>query len=470
MKLLLIVFALAFQLNSNAQDLSTKAGTPAETAKDKETINAVLESSGRAFKDALIALTEGNKSVSGDKFDKAVESFLYSGLNIREHPKLQRCYSPLIEAIFRTESPDELRLPNFHELSTACSWKWADADFKVAERIIQILKANSRHDESPSTPPVTHSTTEQTGFNSQEFEPSPLDDLAMLDLGPVAPETAGTIDYTRPGPANQSEKLGIKVVRAIDGDTVTRLARRYGASPLEVAKFNGLLPNSMLASGREIKIPFTDLVRSKPLYPLSPTTLCSASIAPDLRSLRLGMHPSDLARIIGKSFTPKSVESVFYVEKIGDQYRRTLNRFEWEKRSMRLGETHTFISARQLSGKPNFDGTESLYFRFFDNTVYMLSIIYMTDGIEWSDARDFVSSVTGKLGLPLAAWRIGPHVGTISCDGFSVTAIVNGNRSSLQLGDTDIALKIESQAAKAFLKRENERKSVELRKKKAFKP
>jgi LysM repeat protein len=36
---------------------------------------------------------------------------------------------------------------------------------------------------------------------------------------------------------------------------VAKLAARYNANATEVAKFNGLLPNSVLGAGREIKIP-----------------------------------------------------------------------------------------------------------------------------------------------------------------------------------------------------------------------
>ena len=47
----------------------------------------------------------------------------------------------------------------------------------------------------------------------------------------------------------------VKVVKAQAGDTVSKLAVRNGADPTEVAKYNGLLPNSVLGAGREIKIP-----------------------------------------------------------------------------------------------------------------------------------------------------------------------------------------------------------------------
>ena len=73
---------------------------------------------------------------------------------------------------------------------------------------------------------------------------------------PVAGNKVSNIVYSRPaqasvaGPANP-----VKTVKAQAGDTVAKVAARYNADATEVAKFNGLLPNSVLGAGREIKIP-----------------------------------------------------------------------------------------------------------------------------------------------------------------------------------------------------------------------
>ncbi len=66
------------------------------------------------------------------------------------------------------------------------------------------------------------------------------------------------IVYSRPTtPSNTQQTSNIRVVKAQSGDTVKSVAERNGASAVEVAKFNGLLPNSKLSVGREIKIPAT---------------------------------------------------------------------------------------------------------------------------------------------------------------------------------------------------------------------
>ena len=73
---------------------------------------------------------------------------------------------------------------------------------------------------------------------------------------PVTGNNVNTIVYQRPtnsGAAALSN--GVKIVKAKAGDTVQKVAERAGANPTEVAKYNGLLPNSVLGAGREIKIP-----------------------------------------------------------------------------------------------------------------------------------------------------------------------------------------------------------------------
>ena len=77
---------------------------------------------------------------------------------------------------------------------------------------------------------------------------------------PVTPTNAGRVqatNYARPtsqAAANQPQS-NFRVVKAQAGDTVARLATRHGAEPAEVAKLNGLLTNSVLGAGREIRVP-----------------------------------------------------------------------------------------------------------------------------------------------------------------------------------------------------------------------
>ncbi|MGH9820004.1 MAG: LysM peptidoglycan-binding domain-containing protein, partial [Pyrinomonadaceae bacterium] len=73
---------------------------------------------------------------------------------------------------------------------------------------------------------------------------------------PMIGNKVNNIVYSRPATQTTNNVTsGVRVVKAQSGDTVEKLARRNNVDPIEVAKYNGLLPNSVLGAGREIKIP-----------------------------------------------------------------------------------------------------------------------------------------------------------------------------------------------------------------------
>jgi membrane-bound lytic murein transglycosylase D len=160
---------------------------PAEVKAAEAKVYQILEESGKNFRDGLTALKENRRSDSGDKFDKSVEVFLYSTVNIQKDQKLQTCYTQLIETIYRLEYPSEQQLPQIRGLSASCEWKWNDADFKLADAVSQMVMAAKQPVTSAVAAAGSAKSTAQPpetmiGFNSQEFEPSPLDELSKLEL------------------------------------------------------------------------------------------------------------------------------------------------------------------------------------------------------------------------------------------------------------------------------------------------
>jgi len=160
-------------------------GTPDEVKEAQARYNKILDDSGSYFKQGLDALRSNKREASGEKFDKAVEVFLYSSLNIQRDARLQGCYSQVIETIYRIEYPSNAQPPQIRQLSATCGWNWNDADYKIADEVAAIVKTNV---EKPTTA-ATSSTGSQTiqkaslvGFNDQSFEPSPLDELSRLEL------------------------------------------------------------------------------------------------------------------------------------------------------------------------------------------------------------------------------------------------------------------------------------------------
>jgi len=186
---------IGFALSSIAQGQITSPAsndtrTP-EVASAQAQVNKVLEDSGRYFRDGLAALKENHRSESGDKFDKAVEVFLYSTLNIQKDQKLQTCYSQLIETVYRMEFPSDSQIPQIRSLSGTCGWNWSGEDFKLADTVAQMVKPSLQKQGSAQAPLLAAAAGKTAplpealvGFNSQEFEPSPLDELSKLELTP----------------------------------------------------------------------------------------------------------------------------------------------------------------------------------------------------------------------------------------------------------------------------------------------
>jgi LysM repeat protein len=163
------------------------SGQTPEVEKAQALVNKVLEDSGRHFREGLTSLKANQRSESGAKFDKSVEVFLYSTLNIQKDQKLQSCYSQLIETIYLMEFPSETKPPQLRMLSASCGWRWNDEDFKLADEVAAIVKPAGKKNDSAilaaaAGKPAASGIDSTVGFNSQEFEASPLDELSKLEL------------------------------------------------------------------------------------------------------------------------------------------------------------------------------------------------------------------------------------------------------------------------------------------------
>ncbi len=164
---------------------SSNGTTTPEVARAQEAINKVLSDSGTSFKEGLLAYVDNNRQSAGERFNKSVEVFLYSTLNIQREQKLQNCYNQLIETIYRIEFPSDTNLPQVRNLSLTCGW--TNIDNNLSEKVASLSKIAVGTPGLPATSTVAANTTAQAsqmkvGFNSQEFEPSPLDELSKIQL------------------------------------------------------------------------------------------------------------------------------------------------------------------------------------------------------------------------------------------------------------------------------------------------
>src|SRR5689334_15536169 len=101
-----ISIILAISISAQVSQSNNQTVTP-EVQKAQEAVNKVLADSGRYFRDGLESFKANRRSEAGENFDKSVEVFLYSTLNIQKDQRLSSCYNQLIETVYRVEFPSD---------------------------------------------------------------------------------------------------------------------------------------------------------------------------------------------------------------------------------------------------------------------------------------------------------------------------------------------------------------------------
>ncbi len=173
------ILTFVFAFNAFAQQ------TP-EVAEAEARFNQITGEAGKFFKQGLLNMEDNRRPQAGEDFNKSVEVFLMSGVNVSRNPKLQSCYNHLIETVYQIEFPSDKQLnQKIRTLSAVCSWNWNENDYTRSDKVAKLVL----------TAPITNNTDAVVaannqinptlqGFNEQKFEASPLDELAKLELTP----------------------------------------------------------------------------------------------------------------------------------------------------------------------------------------------------------------------------------------------------------------------------------------------
>src|SRR5690242_15844763 len=129
---------------------SSARSIPTEVEQSEARIAQIIARSEDHFRKGKLNLDDHKREQAREEFDKAVDSILESGYDVRASQKLQTYYLELVERIYREEVP--LQQPALNITST------------------QLVAQNTQDQatQKPQPPP-------QIGFRDQKFEPSPLD-------------------------------------------------------------------------------------------------------------------------------------------------------------------------------------------------------------------------------------------------------------------------------------------------------
>ena len=159
----LLTTLVAFAASSYAQipAASSARSIPTEVEQSEARVQQVIARAEDHFRKGKLNLEDSKREQARQEFDKAVDSILESGFDVRASQKLQTYYLELVERIYREEVPTQQPIVAPNTATT------------------QMVAQNTQTQEQAKTPPPS-----QVGFRDQKFEPSPLDELSKLVLRP----------------------------------------------------------------------------------------------------------------------------------------------------------------------------------------------------------------------------------------------------------------------------------------------
>lgn len=129
---------------------------PTEVEQSEGRITLIIARAEDHFRKGKLNLEDNKRNQAREEFDRAVDSILESGFDVRASQRLQTYYLELVERIYREEVPLQQQSAPINT---------------------QLVAQNTQTQDPQKTAPPS-----QVGFRDQKFEPSPLDDLSKLVL------------------------------------------------------------------------------------------------------------------------------------------------------------------------------------------------------------------------------------------------------------------------------------------------
>src|SRR6476469_3197619 len=126
---------------------SSARSIPNDVEKSDAQVGEVISRADDHFRKGKLNLEDNKREQARDEFDKAVDTILESGFDVRASQKLQTYYLELVERIYREEVP--LQVPAVPQNNAAQN----------------VVAQNTQEQKTP--------TVAQIGFRDQRFEPSP---------------------------------------------------------------------------------------------------------------------------------------------------------------------------------------------------------------------------------------------------------------------------------------------------------
>src|SRR3954464_1733643 len=155
-------FFVAIALSSTNLYAQIPAGSsarsiPTDVEKVDARVTQLITQAEARFKEGELHLKAGEREQAREKFDKAVDTILESGMDVRASQRLQTYYLELVERVYRLEVPQQ-----------------NGPRVELAQNKIQPASYTGQYQQQDEK----NEPQQIAGFKQQKFEPSPLDDLS----------------------------------------------------------------------------------------------------------------------------------------------------------------------------------------------------------------------------------------------------------------------------------------------------
>src|SRR5437868_13668626 len=90
---------------------SLRSSAPSDIERDAGVVTQLIERAEAHFKQGELNLKDRNPEAARSEFDKAVDTLLESGMDVRANPRLQTYYLQLVERVYRLEVPNTQQAP-----------------------------------------------------------------------------------------------------------------------------------------------------------------------------------------------------------------------------------------------------------------------------------------------------------------------------------------------------------------------
>jgi membrane-bound lytic murein transglycosylase D len=144
-------------LRAQVSSQSYLRNTPSEIEREDPRVQKIVEDAEKHFRLGELNLRDQKRQAAREEFDKAVDTVLESGMDVRSNPRLQTYYLQLVERVYRYEVPQGVPSQRTTQ---------GDAAF------VAVAQGGAPQPAAPA----------EVGFVEQKYEPSPLDALRTLEL------------------------------------------------------------------------------------------------------------------------------------------------------------------------------------------------------------------------------------------------------------------------------------------------